>query len=164
MASFFANSSYLSHEVLRPLSHIRGCWELTWDSEEEKYAEEESSYAALLNMLLEELTNASPPTCYHDNEDCLAEYVVKHLHWRIHKVRNRWVGEDYESILEQGAFHDLNEQDLILAAAGRIRAALKRGQKHFDLMESSHRRMLAAVLSIVLYRRTPPPKDPEAGA
>jgi hypothetical protein len=155
MDSFFADSIYLDRYVLKPLSHIMGCWELSWDSEKEQYEEEESSYAAALNMLLEELTIASPPAAYHDNEDRLAEYVVKHLHWPIRKIHGRWVGMDYECVIEQGSFHDFNEQDLILAAAGRIRAAVRRGQKHFDRMEPSHRRMLAAVLSIILFRRTP---------
>lgn len=134
-----------------------GCWELTWDFEEEKYLEEEGSYAALLNELLKELENVTPPACYHDSEDRLAEYVLEHLKWPIYKVGTRWVGADYESVIEQGTFHDLNEQDLILAAAGRIRSALMRGQKHFDNMEPSHRRMLAAVLSVILFRRTPDP-------
>lgn len=152
---FFANSSYLARDVLRPLSHIMACWELTWDFEREKYLEEEGSYAALLNELLKELEAVSPPARYHDSEDRLAEYVMEHLKWPISKVDSRWVGADYESVMEQGAFHDLNEHDLTLAAAGRIRAARVRGQKHFDHMEPSHRRMLAAVLSIILFRRTP---------
>jgi len=61
MASFFSNSRYLARGVLRPLSHIVACWELTWDFEREKYLEEDGSYAALLNELLEELSTVSPP-------------------------------------------------------------------------------------------------------
>jgi hypothetical protein len=152
---FFAKSSYLCHDILRPLSHINDCWDLTWDSDEGKYDEEEDTYATLLNTLLCELTITSSPARYHDNEDRLAEYVIGHLHWPIYKVGNRWEGMDYELILEQGAYEDLNEQNLILAAAGRIRAAKIRNQKHFDSMEPSHRKMLGAVLSIVLYHRTP---------
>ena len=155
--SFFANSSYLARDVLRPLSHVMACWELTWDFEGEKYLEEEGSYAALLNELLKELGVVSPPACYHDSEDRLAEYVIEHLKWPISKVGGLWAGADYDSIIEQGSFHDLNEGDLTLAAAGRIRAARIRGQKHYDHMEPSHRRMLAAVLSIILFRRTPDP-------
>ena len=130
------------------------CWELTWDFERKKYLEEEGSYASLLNELLEELGTVSPPARYHNSEDRLAEYVIEHLNWPISKVGGRWVGADYDSVIEQGAFHDLNEHDLTLAAAGRIRSARVRGQKHFDEMETSHRRMLAAVLSIILFRRT----------
>lgn len=153
--SFFVNSSYLARDVLRPLSHIMACWELTWDFERERYLEEEGSYAALLNELLEELGILHTPANYHDSEDRLAEYVIKHLKWPISKVGGRWVGADYDSVIEQGAFHDLNERDLTLAAAGRTRAARIRGQKHYDDMEPSHRRMLAAVLSVILFRRTP---------
>jgi hypothetical protein len=154
MAFFFANSSYLGHEVLRPLSHILSYWELDWNPEKEEYSEEDGSYAALLNILLKELENAFPAAHYHDNEDRLAQYVIKHLGWPIYKVGSCWVGADYESIIEQGGFDDLNERDLVLAAAGRIRAAVNRRQKHFDQMEAPHRRMLAAVLSIILYHRT----------
>lgn len=157
MTSFFANSSYLARDVLRPLSHIMACWELSWDFKREKYLEEEGSYAALLNELLKELGIVTPPARYHGSEDRLAEYVIEHLKWPISKVGGRWVGADYDSVIEQGAFHDLNERDLILAAAGRIRAARIRGQKQYDDMEPSHRCMLAAVLSIILFRRTPDP-------
>lgn len=65
------------------------------------------------------------------------------------------VGADYDSILEQGGFHDIDEANLVAAAAGRVRAALERGQMHWDDMEDSHRRMLAAVLSVILYHRAP---------
>jgi hypothetical protein len=152
--SFFANSCYLGHEVLRPLSHILGFWELDYDPEKEEFVEEDDSCAGLLNVLHKELEHTAPPARYHDNEDCLAQYVVEHLGWPIHKGENRWEGADYDSIIEQGGFDDLNERNLVLAAAGRIRAAIIRGQKHFDHMEASHRRMLAAVISIILYHRT----------
>ncbi len=158
MKSFFARSDSLDRDVLRPLSHILPYWETTWNATEQKYSEEDDSYAAELNALIEELAAAAPPAKYHDNEDRLAEYVVKHLKWPIRKEGNRWVGEDYDVILQQGGFHDLDEQDLVLAAAGRIRAAIDRGQTHYDQMEDSHRRMLAAVLSTILYHRTPPTK------
>lgn len=147
----------MARDVLRPLSHVMECWELTWDFEGEKYLAEEGSYAALLNELLKELGIVSPPARYHDSEDRLAEYVIEHLKWPILKVGGRWVGADYDSVIEQGSFHDRNERDLTLAAAGRIRAAQILRQKHYDHMEPSHRRMLAAVLSIILFRRTPDP-------
>ena len=144
----------MDYEILRPLSHIRPNWELTWDAEKQQYHEEEKSYAKQLNMLIEELHNTSPPSRYHDNEDRLAEYVLDKLRWPIRKERGRWVGADYYSIIEQGGFGDLDEKDLVLAAAGRIKAACIRGQEHYDQMEESHRRMLAAVLSVILYHRT----------
>lgn len=154
MGNFFANSDYLDYMVLRPLSHIRANWELTWKGYEEKYFVEDNSYAKALNKLIDELENCNPPKQYHDNEDRLAEFVREHLKWPIKKVGNRWIGADYNSILEHGGSHDIDEANLVLAAAGRIQAAKKRGQNHFDDMEESHRRMLGAVLSIILYHRT----------
>jgi hypothetical protein len=156
MDDFFANSEFLDYEVLRLLSHIKGNWELTWDRINERYLEEDDSYAGLLNVLIAEIENATPPARYHDNEDRLAEYVRTNLKWQIYKVGNRWVGNDYRPIIEQGGFDDLDEENLVLAAAGRIRAAIDRGQQQYDDMEESHRRMLAAVLAVILYHRTPP--------
>lgn len=157
MNSFFANSNLLDVEVLRTLSHIRGNWETTWDSEKYEYMEEPDSFSADLNALIAEIDNACPPTRYHDNEDRLAEYVRDKLKWPIHKVGNRWVGlpgsDGYKAILEQGGFDDIDERDLLQAAAGRIRAAIERGQLRYDDMEDSHRSILAHVLSSILYHR-----------
>jgi hypothetical protein len=160
MKSFFADSKSdsLDREVLRPLSHIKGNWELTWDDSKDKYVEEDDSYAQQLNDLISELDAAVPPARYHDNEDRLSEYVRDNLKWPIRKDGARWVGADYDSIIEQGGFDDLDEKNLVLAAAGRIRAAQARGQDHYDAMEKSHRRMIAAVLSVILYHRTEPDK------
>lgn len=156
MKEFFDYSEAYSLDamVLKQLEHIRGNWELMWDHDEDKYLEEDNSYAALLNSLIEELGSVTPPEKYHDNEDRLAEYVKDRLGWNISKVGNRWVGVDYLSILEQGGFSDDDEKDLVLAAAGRIVAARDRGQMHFDEMENSHKKILADVLSIILYHRS----------
>ncbi|MCK5493731.1 MAG: hypothetical protein KAJ14_11535 [Candidatus Omnitrophica bacterium] len=152
--TFFNNCIILDHLVLRQLCHIKGNWELTWDGEKEEYESEENSYADLLNKLIEEMGNVNPPAKYHDNEDCLAEYVKERLNWNIKKINGCWVGLDYFSILEQGAFDDIDQDHLILAAVGRIKAAIKHKQLHFDEMEQSHQRMLADVLAIILYHRT----------
>ena len=151
---FFSNSALLNYLVLRPLSHIKGNWELTWDGDKKEYESEEESYAELLNQLIEELGHVNPPSQYHENEDCLAEYVRSNLNWNIRKVGGRWVGEDYDAIIEQGGFDDIAEENLILAAAGRIRAAINRNQLYFDNMEQSHQKMLADLLAIILYHRT----------
>ena len=66
------------------------------------------------------MQNSSPPSRYHYNEDCLAKFVVEHLKWPIKKIGSRWVGADYDSILEQGGLHDVDEANLLFAAAGRI--------------------------------------------
>lgn len=151
---FFKKSDQLDYLALGPLSHIRGNWELVWDYEENKYKEEEDSYARMVNTLILELGECNPPNNYHDNEDRLAEYVKANLKWSIRKENGRWTGMNYERILEQGGYGDINERELVLAAAGRIYAAIKRGQLHFDDMEPSHQRMLASVVAVILYHRT----------
>lgn len=144
----------MDHNVLRPLSHIAGNWEITWNHSIQKYEPEEESFAELLNQLIFDLSTTIPPEKYHDNEDRLAEFVIENLKWPITKDRGRWVGEDYDVILEQGGFDDVGQKNLLEAATGRIYAAIKRDQTHFDEMEDSHRRMLGAVLTIILYHRS----------
>jgi hypothetical protein len=151
--NFFAWSDLIDHAVLRPLAHIKPYWELHWDHAEGRYEHEEDSFAEELNAVIELLAGVRPPTKYHDSEDRLAEHVVKNLKWKIQKIGNRWVGGDYASILEQGGFDDHEMRNLGLAASGRIQAAISHGQFRFDDMEDSHRDMLAAVLSIILYHR-----------
>jgi hypothetical protein len=151
---FFSNSGRLARLVLRPLSHINENWELIWDDEKQEYEPEDESYAELLNQLINELSTLDPPSKYHRNEDCLAEYVKANLNWKLYKNEGRWIGEDYHVILEQGGFHDINLLNLKLAAAGRIKAAIKRKQYHFDEMELSHQNILAKVISIILYHHT----------
>ena len=148
--AFFARSEFLDHVVLRPLTHIRSNWETRWD--DDVYASEEDSFADELNILIERLSHISPPARYHDNEDRLAEFAIEHLKWPLYKKGKRWFGADYEFILESGSLSDVERENLLLAAAGRIQAALARGQTHFDHMEESHRRMLGAVLCIAIYR------------
>lgn len=156
--AFFASSNdVLDHQVLRPLSHIASNWELTWNDDTQEYEAEDDSFATALNHMIADIAQTVPPRKYHDNEDRLAEYVVAKLRWPIRKVGRQWVGAEYDSILEQGGFDDIDQEDLLLAAAGRIHAALDREQTHFDDMEESHRRMLGAVLSIILYHRGPDP-------
>ncbi len=151
---FFANSDLLDYMVLRPLSHINESWELTWDRQNQEYEREPDTFSSLLIDLITEISQTTAPAKYHGNEDCLAEYVKKSLNWKIHKEGNRWIGSDYESILEQGGFKDLNEKNLVQAATGRIKAAIDRGQIHFDDMEESHQKMLAVVMAIIIYHRT----------
>jgi hypothetical protein len=158
---FFGPSDFMEHEVLRPLSHIRANWELQIDSETGRYLEEDDSFAALFNALIDELADTRPPLRYHDNEDRLGEHVQKHLNWKIRKSEGTWVNQDgsrlhpsdYLALLEQGGFDNQGVSNLILAAAGRVHAAIKRGQMHFDDMERSHQVILAGVLAAILYHR-----------
>jgi len=150
---FFANSDILDYMVLRRLSHVNISWELTWDPVEQEYKREEGTFSGLLIDLINELATTKYPPKYHDNEDALAEYVRESLKWQIQKIGSRWVGATYGSILEQGGFKDIDEKNLVQAAAGRIQAAINRGQTHFDDMEKFHRQILADVLAIILYHR-----------
>ena len=151
--NFFAWCDQLDVEVLKPLDHIKSNWDVTWDSSKRQYEPEDNSFAEQLNQLIEDVATTAPPSRYHDNEDILAEYVIKRLKWQIRKERGRWERIDYESILEQGGFDDVNQAELLTAATGRIYAAFKFGQTHYDEMESWHRRMLGAILTIILYHR-----------
>lgn len=151
--SFFDWSEIFDHMVTRRLSHIKGAWELTWDCGTKSYKEEDGSFAKIINELVIELSELDPPLKYHDNEDRLVEYCKESLGLEIEKVGNRWVGNDYGFVLEQGGFKDFNQKNLSLAACGRVKAAIERGQLHFDDMEEFHRRMLADVIVIIFYHR-----------
>lgn len=158
---FFAWSDWVDHEVLRPLSHIRANWELTWNHDSKHYEPEEDSFADLLNQLVDELDGCDPPARYHDNEDVLGEYVQRKLNWGVRKHGRTWVNadgsrlgvDDYVALLEQGGFDDAGQAGLVKAAAGRIQAAIRRGQTRFDQMERGHQYMLAGVLAVILYHR-----------
>ena len=56
-------------------------------------------------------------------------------------------------MIEQGGFKTGGDHDLVDAAAGRIRAAINHGQKHFDDMERGHQVIFAGVLAAILYHR-----------
>lgn len=152
--SFFSSSDIFDHMVTRQLSHIKSNWELTWDKKEEKFEQEEDSYAEIINELLTELSLLQPPKSYHDNEDELAEDCKQYLRWPIFKSGKFWRGMEYVSILEQGGFSDEDQKNLCLSIAGRIRAAINRHQFHFDDMEKSHQKILADVIAIILYHRS----------
>ncbi len=151
---FFFKSELLDYLVLRPLSHIRGNWDLTYDGTEHFFVPEEDSFAVEINQLLIDLNNVKIPDSYHDNEDCLAQYVKANLNWDIKKDGKQWKGEEYKVILEQGGFSDDDQQNLLIAAAGRIKTTIiDYKQFHFDDMERGHQNILADILSIILYHR-----------
>jgi hypothetical protein len=150
---FFAWSDTLDYLVLRPLSHITASWEMTWDPVANCYEPEQGTFAADLNAVIELIATHSPPANYHNHEDHLAEAVVRDLGWPIQKRGTRWMGADYVSILEQGAFRNLQQFHLIAAASGRVQAAFKHGQTHMDDMEDAHRWMLTALMTIAIYHR-----------
>lgn len=153
MIEFFDQSDYLDYEVLRPLSHIRGNWELYPGTDEFHFELEEDSFAKELSELIDELGATEIPDRYHDNEDTLAEYVRDKFDSEIRKVGNRWVGREYQIILQDAGFFDINEENLVQSAKGRIIAAQNFNQNHYDEMETGHRKMLAVILTLILYHR-----------
>ena len=148
---FFAYSDWLDYMVLRPLSHIAPNWESIWDGG--RYRSEPNSFADDLNHVIDLVAECPRPIKYHDHEDILAERTLRDLKWPIQKKGNRWIGADYISVLEQGAFEDLDQRNLVTAAAGRVHAALDHGQVRFDDMEDGHCYILAGLLSVIIYHR-----------
>jgi hypothetical protein len=152
--AFFAWSDMLDHDVLRPLAHIKGGWEITWDHARQQYQPEEGSFAKHLNILIDDIALTTISPRYHDNEDVVASYVASKPGSNIRKENGRWVGAQYGSILEQGGFDDIDQGQLLTAAIGRVAAAIEHGQAHYDQMEQGHRLMLADILTIILYHRS----------
>ncbi len=74
MIEFFERSEYLDYEVLRPLSHIRGNWELSSGNGDFHFEKEEASFSKELSELIDEIDQTEIPARYHDNEDLLGEY------------------------------------------------------------------------------------------
>lgn len=66
------------------------------------------------------------------------------------KQGGRWRGDDYGFLLEQGLMMSGRLDDLILAATGRVYAAINSGQKHFDDAEHGHLRMLSDILATIV--------------
>lgn len=150
---FFQWSDLFDHMVTRQLAHVKSNWELIWDHNNKQYEPEDDSFADMINNFVIELSQIEPPTKYHDNEDRLAEYCKSSLRWDIKKCGNRWIGAPYAVILEQGAYKDINQQELLFSISGRIKAALALNQVHFDDMEDGHQKILANVIAIFLFHR-----------
>lgn len=150
---FFSNSEELEIYVTKQLAHIAPHWELTWNDDSDKYQEEDGSFAYELNKLIDELDKIKIQESYHENEDIVAGYVNTFLNWKIIKDGKKWIGADYNAILEQGGFHDLNQENLMLAVVGRIRTSYQFGQIGFDDMEDGHKKMLGDIIAIILYHR-----------
>lgn len=151
---FFSNSIILDQQVLRPLSHIKGAWDVTWDHEAQRYMPEEGSFAKLLNIIIDEIADTAVSVSYHENEDAVVSHLASKSGSTLAKIRGRWQTNDYRGLLEQGGFDDVDQGDLLTAAIGRVAAAIMRGQRHFDEMEEGHRIMLGHVLTIILYHRS----------
>ena len=151
---FFYRSELLDYEVLKPLSHIRGNWELSSSFGDFHFQIEENSFAKELSELIDEIENIKIPKRYHDNEDMLSIYVQEKFNKEIKKVGKRWIGGPYKIILQDGGLFDIDEKNLVQSAKGRIIAAKIHNQNHYDDMELGHRKMLAVILTLILYHRS----------
>ncbi|MFC3023596.1 hypothetical protein ACFODT_07140 [Vibrio zhugei] len=75
VVNFFANSESILDYVLKPLEHIRSNWDVIWDCD--KYLEEENSFGAELNALINEIAETKAPDNYHKYEDKVAFFQSK---------------------------------------------------------------------------------------
>lgn len=148
---FFSRSDSLDYLALRPLSHIAANWEATWDGN--SYRPEVDSFAADLNVVIEAIAQSPRPKEYHDHEDNIIR-KLQNIGWPIQKKGKLWITKDYQHLLEQGAFDDKDQFNLISSAAGRTHAALDRAnQQHFDEMDDRHQWMISGIISIIIYHR-----------
>ncbi|WMO17196.1 hypothetical protein [Vibrio alginolyticus] len=150
-AHFFQNSDYFERLVTKPLYYIKPEYELDWVGD--KLTESEDSFACYLNQLFDELDAVVAPKNYHKFEDIIAKYSALEDS-TIRKQGKLWIGQDYGWILENGSYNDIDEQNLVLAIAGRIRAAKRFKQYNFDDMEKGHRDMLSELLQCFIYHRS----------
>lgn len=112
---------------------------------------EEGHLSEKLIKLIDILATTTPPLRYHDNEDQLAEYLISQG-WKIKKKGRFWIVDSYEYMLQQGSLsHEVNHIELIYAATGRVAAAIQHGQRSFDDMEEGHKKMLASILTILVF-------------
>lgn len=71
--AFFYRSDQLDYATLRPISHVMPNWELIGsENGDPLFEEEEDSYAAHLNVLINEIAATSPPSDYHRHENQIA--------------------------------------------------------------------------------------------
>lgn len=150
---FFAWSDLLDREVLKPLAHIKGGWELWWCRETRRYEHEEDSFAKQLSILIDDIADTAISPRYHDNEDVVANFLASKPGSKISKVNGKWTGAPYGWILEQGGFDDIDQGELLTSAIGRVAVAIELGQMTYDEMEDGHRLMLGDLLTIILYHR-----------
>ncbi|MER8445211.1 hypothetical protein NKH52_18670 [Mesorhizobium sp. M1066] len=146
---FFARSPFVPGMVLRRLSHIKHNWEVGWDPHSGRYLPEPFSLAADLNEVIDQIAATTPPGRYHDHEDIIVGCVSSIF--SAEKQGGRWRGDDYGFLLEQGLMMSGRLDDLILAATGRVYAAINSGQKHFDDVEHGHLRMLSDILATIVF-------------
>lgn len=165
--TFFYRSDQLDYTTLRPLSHVMCNWELTSsESGDPLFEEEEDSYAAHLNVLIDEIAATSPPSDYHAFENQIAaehngaiegRYFLKGGLWYDNETSQLIQKDDVGHMMEQAssAWDDIPE--LVLATAGRVATAMRHGVMEFDDLDQGHMEMMAIDLMTILFRRSDSP-------
>ena len=158
MIEFFYKSELLDYEILRGLSHILPNWEIRWNDNTKFIIIEEDSFWNELNKLFHELdvifkSNKYIEEDYHKYEDILADYVKDNLNWNIDKINWLWNWADYRSIIEYWWFKDLNQEYLILSLYWRIQKSKFYGIYRYDDLDNWHRKMIANLISVIIYQR-----------
>ena len=164
-AAFFEGSDYLDYAVLRPIAHVAGNWELTWNGNSRVYEEESDSLAAHLNVLIQDIARSVPPTDYHEHENRLAIAYdgVKSGRYRLNRSRKLWIDSSTGKtatkdmvghMIEQATCGHYDVPDLVLSAAGRVAASMRFGIDHFDQLDDGHQAMLSVIMTDILFRRS----------
>jgi len=167
-AAFFANSDWLDRAVLRPISHVAGNWELTWNTHADRYEPESDSLADHLNVLIHDMAASKPPADYHHYENKLAISYddVKSGRFKLNRSRKLWidtatnlpVSKDMVGhMIEQATCGHYDVPDLVLSAAGRVATSLRFGVSHFDDLDDGHLEMLSVIMTDILFRRSDRP-------
>jgi hypothetical protein len=142
-------------------------WELVGsESGDPLFEEEEDSYAAHLNVLIDEIAAASPPYDYHEHENQIAaeyrgaingRYFLKGRLWHDKQTGQPIQKDDVGHMMEQASSGSDNVPGLVLAAAGRVATAMSHGVANFDDLDRGHMEMLAIDLMTILFRRSDNP-------
>jgi len=154
-------ATYFDEHVTKPLEHIAGHWELSWDIDNNQFEEEAGSFSPLINQLINELARTPAHKEYHKFVDAdLAaskyaanEIALQNKKWIDSRTRKPLTPESIGYFLEQTA-NGWSLRNIILSIASRIRAAQKAGVKNWDELDDGHKDMLAQLIVVVLYMRS----------
>lgn len=165
--AFFYKSDQLDYATLRPLSHVMSNWELIGsECGDPLFEEEEDSYAAHLNVLIDEIAATTPPSDYHRFEEQIAaeytdaingRYFLRGKLWHDKQTGRPIDKDDVGNMMEQASSGLGDVPGLVLAAAGRIATAMSYGVANFDDLDRGHMEMLAVDLMTILFRRSDAP-------
>ena len=165
--AFFDQSVQLDYAALRPLSHVMSNWELMRSKDGDPlFEEEEDSFAAHLNVLIDQIAATAPPSDYHMFENQIACGYEGAIRGRYSLTGKLWYDSQTGQPIEKDAVGNMMEQascgsddipGLVYAAAGRVATAMSYGTENFDDFDRGHMEMLAIDLMTVLFRRSDTP-------